>query len=141
MAEVRFDSDMPDDTIGDEDVVPRPEWAYVGNHTFSIEWLETGDFQRATDRNDADGVTWDDRNLILIRVQPGAYESHYQEVLMHELTHAVWGAVKLTQMVADLPKDGLEENCILASAPGVLFLLKHNPHVVAYLTSDGTVQR
>ncbi len=119
---------------------PRPEGVWVTDHWFRIEWLDSGEFIMRTDRDDADGVTWDHRKSILVRLHPETPESHYQDVVLHEVTHAVWGVVRLTQLVEDI-KDNHEEQVILMQTHGLLSVLKNNPEFVRWLQSDGTVMR
>lgn len=123
---------------------PRPDHAFIGNHTYAIEWLSVEEWSRRDMPGDKDGLTYSDRSLILMRGVPDRPESLYQEVLLHELTHAIWDTVGLSLM-EDWHKDesqhDVEEKVILFQSPMMLFVLKHNPHIIAWLLSDGQVRR
>lgn len=116
---------------------PRPDRITVGNHVFRVEWLDDGDFSTATGRDDSDGVTFPARCLIIVKLYgPDVPESHYQEVLVHEITHAIWGSAKITHAIDDIAKtEDVEENIVLLQAPGLLSVIKTNPLLLKYLAS------
>lgn len=120
--------------------VARPEHAFIGNHTYAIEWLGDEDWQRLHLVEGADGATYATQQTIYMHIRGNARESHYQEILLHELTHAVWDVTGLTHV--DLAKhDEAEEFIVGIQAPQLLFVLKQNPPLVKYLMSDPTVVR
>jgi hypothetical protein len=119
---------------------PRPDWAFVGNHTYGIEWVDTAEWEQRRLQEDADAVTYSTRQSIMMKCHADVSESHFQEVLLHELLHACWDATMLTHMDMAEQKDH-EEAIISIQAPAILFVLKQNPHLVAWLMDDGTVRR
>lgn len=123
--------------------VPRPEHAFIGNHTYTIDWLSNDDwFGRDFDMS-KDGLTYGHKSAIFIRLVPERAESLYQEIVLHELTHASWDSSGFSLIenwhVGD--QRDVEENVILTQTPGMLFLLKQNPHVTKWLLADGQVRR
>ncbi len=122
-------------------LVPRPEHVFIGNHTYQVDWITAEEWEAARHPDDASGVTFSSRNLIVVRLMPEARESSYQDVLFHEITHAVWDVTMLTHYHSNVEDGDREEFIIGIQTPGLLFVLQQNPHVVKYLTSDGTVLR
>lgn len=119
--------------------VPRPDHLFIGNHTYEVLWLTHEEWEAERLDPEADAVTYARRNQIFIRLAV-AHESHYQEVLWHEIAHAVWDATMLTH--ADLSKqDDPEEFVIGIQSPPMVFVLKQNPHFTKWLMSDGAVAR
>jgi hypothetical protein len=74
--------------------------------------------------------------LIQVRLAGLATESHYQEVLLHEVLHAVWDSTMLTHINLNEQSDA-EEFVISLQTPPLLFILKQNPGLSKYLLSDG----
>ena len=120
--------------------VERPDHAFIGNHVYRVEWLTNEEWEAARHPNDAAACTEAERNLIAIRLKADGYESFYQELLIHELTHAAWDATMLTHAPLDSIEDK-EEFIIGTQSPALLGILKNNPHIIQYLISDGTVLR
>lgn len=120
--------------------IDRPDFAYVGNHCYRIEWLTEDEWTGQRLDLDDQAQTWSARQLILMRLAPDAQESLYQETLLHELTHAVWDATALTHVKMTEPADP-EEFIIALQTPALLFILKMNPQLTPWLLSDGTVVR
>lgn len=120
--------------------VPRPDHAFVGNHTYDIEWLTAGEWEGRRMQENADAVTFATQQYIGLLLHDGVQESHYQEVLLHELTHAAWDASMLTHVDLSEIEDH-EEFLISAQSPPLLGILKSNPDIVKYLMSDGQVRR
>jgi hypothetical protein len=119
---------------------PRPEHIFIGNHTYQVEWLSQNEWEDRRLDEHADALTHARHQLIQIRTYAPSRESHYQEVLFHELTHAVWDSTMLTH--ADLSaQEDPEEFVIGLQSPQLLFILKQNPDLVKWLMSDGTVVR
>ncbi len=120
--------------------VPRPDHAFIGNHTYAIEWLGDEDWQRGHHPPDTDGATYATQQTIYMHIRGNARESHYQEILLHELTHAAWDVTGLTHV--DLKEQAEPEEFICGlQSPQLLFILKQNPHVTKYLMSDPTLVR
>jgi hypothetical protein len=122
--------------------IARPEHAFVGNDTYSIEWLTEDEWQdkHLGDKNGAE--THASICAIFMRLRTGAPESRYQEVLLHELTHCAWDTTQLChQDFGNIKTDDLEEFVIGIQTAALLFIMKHNPQVVAWLLSDGTDKR
>lgn len=112
----------------------------VGNHVYSIEWLTNDEWQARHYDEACDAQTHSTVQEIHILLQLNANESHYQEVLWHEITHACWDSCMLTH--TDFKEvDNPEEHVIMYQTPQQVFVLKQNPHVVAYLLSDGAEVR
>lgn len=120
--------------------VARPEHAFIGNHTYAIEWLTDEQWQPKHLPLDADGATYATQQTIYMHIRGNARESHYQEILLHELCHGVWDSTMLTH--ADLGKqEEPEEFVISIQSPALLFVFRQNPHIVKYLMSDPTLVR
>lgn len=118
----------------------RPDHVYIGNHTWSIAWLSQDQWAEARMEDAADALTLARRNTIVVRLDPDASESHYQETLWHEITHAIWDNTMLTHQ--DLSKqDEAEEFVVALVSPWQLFVIKQNPKLVQWLQADGTVVR
>lgn len=123
----------------------RPDHAFIGNHTYSIEWLTTDEWVGRDFPIDKDGLTYGAKSVIFVRLIPERPEALYQEILFHELTHAVWDTVGLS-LIEDWHTHGessnsVEENVILLQTPMLLFVLKQNPAITKWLQADGQVRR
>ena len=123
--------------------VARPDHAFIGNHTYSIDWLTVDEWQGRDYPMDKDGLTYGATSTICMRLLSGRREALYQEVLLHEITHAVWDSVgfSLTDDWHNGEPHDVEERTILLQTPMLLFTLKQNPDLTKYLLSDGTVVR
>lgn len=118
----------------------RPDVVKVGNHMYNIEWLSLDEWEARHFDEGNDASTHSTVQKVYIMLHKDAQESHYQEVLWHELTHAVWDSTMLTHVtLGDV--DEPEERVIMHQSPGQVALLKENPDLVAYLMSDGTEVR
>lgn len=120
---------------------PRPEHVFIGNHTWEIRWIDTDQWTVEREPEDADAVTHARINQIAVKLDPGAMESHYQESVVHEIMHAVWDATMLTHYHSNVTDSDREEFIVGASTPMLLFVIKQNPQLVAWLLDDGTVVR
>lgn len=74
--------------------------------------------------NEVDGRTDIEDGRILIR--PGRPADYTAEVVIHELSHAVWSHF-------DLQDNDEEEKVVTAMGKGWAELLARNPHLVAFL--------
>lgn len=119
---------------------PRPEHLFIGNHTYQVEWLDEDEWEDRRLESDADALTHARHQLIQVRCYRSARESHYQEVVLHEITHAVWDATMLTHAKL-AEQDDDEEFVVSLQTPALLFVLKQNPHLMRWLMDDGTVIR
>jgi hypothetical protein len=122
---------------------PRPDHVFIHNHTYEIKWMNAEEWQRGDYSTDEDGLTYNDRGLILMRLVPDRLESMYQETLMHEIMHAIWCDTGLS-LHGDWDSGEIgdkEEYIILRTSPSLVFMLKNNPHVTKYLLADGNVRR
>lgn len=120
--------------------IPRPDHAFVGNHTYRIEWLSQDEWDNAHLDQDSDACTYASKQVMYFRLLDGAQESHYQELMVHELTHAVWDSTMLTHVTLSDQTDP-EEFIIGLQSPALLFILKMNEVVTKWILSDGTVVR
>lgn len=121
--------------------VPRPDHLFVGPYVFEIRWLTNDEWVAQNQDENWGGVTDHSFLYIAIRLGAGVPEVRYQEVLMHEITHAVWSTIGLNHIHDSFDKDVREEEIITLQSPMLLFVLQHNPDIVKYLQSDGTVKR
>ncbi len=119
---------------------PRPVSAKIGVHTYEIKWLSEDEWAIANLKPSALGTTYSYKQQIYMRLTTQCSESGLQEVLLHELTHAVWDATQMTHTDLNDIKDP-EEFVIALQSPSLLGVFKDNPHVVKYLMSDGDVVR
>lgn len=115
--------------------VPKPEHVFVGNHTYRIEWMSNDEWDTNRLDPEADALTFARRQLIIVRTYEEANESHYQEVLWHEITHACWDTTMLTHTALGEQKDP-EEFVVGLQSPAQVFVLRHNPELVKWLMSD-----
>lgn len=120
--------------------VERPGEIQIGNHLFRIDWLSPEEWESARHPDSAAAVTEAEGQMIGIRLKASAAESFYQELLFHEITHAVWDSTMLTHAPLDSIEDK-EEFVISLQSPVMLGVLRTNPHLVKYMMSDGTVVR
>lgn len=116
--------------------VPRPDHVFVASDAIRVEWL-TEDEWMAAHLDDGNGAeTHAEVGRIYMRLRPGKAESRYQETLLHELLHVIWDTTQLTHV--DLSKiENTEEFIVGLQSPTLLFILRHNPHLVKWLLSDG----
>lgn len=122
---------------------PRPDHAWVGAKTYDILWYNEEEWaDNHLNENDC-GLTYAGRNHIYMRLMPGATEGNFQEVLLHEITHAIWNETHLTHLNDTLAKDpsDLEETVIGIQSPALLLMLQQNPHIVGYLQADPAARR
>lgn len=115
--------------------VPRPLHAFIGNKTYQIQWVTEDEWQTAGKRGDKEGATFQGVCVIEVRLCPGYSEDHLRENLLHELLHGVWAETGLTNYYGDLDRVNLEESLVGMQSPSLLFILRQNPEVVAYLTA------
>lgn len=120
--------------------VSRPDYAYVGNHTYTINWFTQQEWEAGHLDPDSDACTFASLKQIYIRLLDQVVESHYQELVLHELMHAVWDSTMLTHTKLTEPEDP-EEFIIGISTPALLFTLRMTPDLNKYLMSDGSVVR
>ena len=126
---------------------PRPTEVFLLHERFDIEWLTEDQWVERKYDEGWSGVTFAEDGLIAVRATVGKKESRLQEVLLHEVLHAVWDSVKLNH--ADYPgpsddtaqREAHEEMIIGTQAPPLLFVLKRNPGLYKYLMSDGDHRR
>lgn len=118
----------------------RPEVVKVGNHFFNIEWLSLDEWEARHFDESNDAATHSTVQKVYIMLHKGAQESHYQEVLWHELTHACWDSTMLTHVDIKQVEEP-EEVVIMHQSPAHVAMIKENPDLVAYLMSDGTEVR
>lgn len=103
---------------------PRPDEIRIGAHMFTVEWLTTDEWeQRFPGFPDKDGLTFGRNLAIYLRLIPNRPESLFQEILLHEVLHALWGAVGMTfdetwHSSGD-PED-IEERVALYTSPALL---------------------
>lgn len=121
--------------------VPRPDHVFIGHMTFQIAWLSEDEWDDRRLGLDLRGLTDHMKAFIGIRLMPSSPEAMYQETLVHELSHAIWAVLGLNHNQAHYPNDEREEAIIVQQSPAWLFCLQNNPTLVAYLMSDGTVER
>lgn len=120
--------------------VERPGHVFVVAKTYEIVWLTEEEWHN-NNLNESDaGLTYSSRNMIYMRLMPMSTEGNYQEILLHEITHAVWAETHLTHLNLTEPEEP-EEAIIGIQTHGLLFVLQQNPHVTKYLTSDGALRR
>jgi hypothetical protein len=122
----------------------RPDTLTIGNHQYSVEWLTTSEWEARDYPMEKDGLTYAPRQSIVIRLIEDRSESLYQEVVLHEVTHAAWDSVGLGLM-EDWHKGedshDVEERVVLLQSPVLLRVLKDNPLLVKWLVSDGAMRR
>lgn len=121
--------------------VPRPDSVKVGNHQYSIVWLTTDEWLQGHHPDEADGTTYSRANIIVIKLDSEAQESHYQEVVVHEVMHAVWDETMATHYHGNVDEEEREEFLVGLTSPAMLAVLKDNSHLVKYLVSDGYHRR
>ncbi len=117
--------------------VPRPDSLLVGNHRYRIEWLTPDEWFDRDCGQGNDGLTYNDRGVILMRLLPTRQESMYQETLIHEVQHAIWATAGLPGEWNAGDVDDVEENLMRMTTPLLLSVLKNNPDITKYLLSDG----
>lgn len=121
-------------------LVERPDVVMIGIHIYRVEWMSVDEWIAHNMSNEAIGMTDADAGWIRIQHRPGGHESRYQEVLVHEILHALWDLSNLHNMDIK-PLEDPEEFIVGLVSPPLLGVLKDNPHVLQYLLSDGTVIR
>lgn len=116
---------------------PRPDTVKIGVQDYRIEYLSSDEWEDRRYPDEALGVTFSDRAEITVKLAGGQSENRLRSIILHEITHAVWGETGLTHLVemeGGLPDDQ-EEAIILAQSLMLLGVLRDNPHVVKYLTA------
>lgn len=113
----------------------RPKKVQVGHLEFEIQWIGNGDWG---DKEKC-GLTVPMQQLILLRIsddENDAYsEGNLQEILVHEILHAIYHVTNLAHYT--IPKDGkaeIEEYTVAMLAGPLLTVLRGNPAVMRYLT-------
>lgn len=122
---------------------PRPDFVFVGTKTYEVMFLDEQEWARNHLSESDAGLTYASSNQIYVRLLPGATEANVQQVLLHEILHAVWAETHLTHLLEGLPEnpDDKEEMIVGMQAPALLFVIQQNPQLVAYLTANGAVRR
>ena len=119
---------------------PRPDSVKVGPHLFAINWMDESEWNHERLDDNTAGLTYSGKQTIFIRTSPDVNESQYQEVVLHEVTHAVWSVTMMTH--TDLTELSDREEFIIAhQSPMLLQVFKDNPELVAYLMADGNKVR
>lgn len=122
---------------------PRPDEVVVGPHLYTIEWLDTDEWMGRDFDMEKGGLTFNHKYKIFIRLTPDTPESHYQETVLHEVTHAIWSTVGFNYvdgLFAEANHD-VEERVILMQTPLLLHVLKENPILAKYVLSEGRETR
>lgn len=113
----------------------RPDHVFIGTNTWAIEWLNDTEWAEAMEDVENDGVTRAVRQIIRIRCQTHASDGRLRDILIHELCHAIWDNSGLSSIeVGQVDREVSEENIVALFSPSLLFVLKHNPELVAWLT-------
>jgi hypothetical protein len=121
---------------------PRPDHVFVGPDTYAVEWLTDGEWLKSENDDNWCGLTEHIGRRIQMRLMdPSTPEAHYQQILLHEVLHATWATAGLNHTHRHFPEDEREEELITSMTSPLLFVVQQNPHVLAWLTSDGTVRR
>lgn len=115
--------------------IERPTHVFIGYATYEIRWMDETEWADEKNDNDWAGVTEHEQHLIGVRLMSRT-ESSLQETLIHEITHAAWAVVGINHAHPHFPEDVREEMIVTQQSPMLLFVLKHNPHVLAYLTAE-----
>lgn len=120
----------------------RPEVLKIGLHYYAVDWLTHGEWDARHDTAQ-DGMTDASKHLIEIRLHEQVGESHYQQVLWHEVQHAVWNAVQINLQPkwSEGDEDDVEERVIVTTSPLFVGVLQDNPALIAYLVSPGGTRR
>ncbi len=116
--------------------IPRPEHVFVSHATYRIQWMTEDEWAAANEPDTAAGVTRSSRHFIGIRLQPGSAENYLRENLLHEIMHAVYYMAHIETGMNHIDDENREEFIVDSMAGTMLFVLKHNPEVLAYLTDD-----
>jgi hypothetical protein len=120
--------------------VPRPTSVKVGIINYKIKYCTEVDWERYGNDNEAGGLTRNRQQEIHVLLIHDADEVIYQEVLLHEIQHAVWSTTMMSHH--DFRNDisdgeGVEEVAIRMTTPLLMMVLRDNPQVFRYITSDG----
>lgn len=120
----------------------RPQVIKVASHYYTVTWLTHSEWATRHDEP-SDGCTLASKHEIHMRLHDGVGESHYQQVLLHEVLHAVFNASGLALMPEAYEGDDevVEERIVLTTAPVLVMVLHDNPDLVRYLTAPGQVRR
>lgn len=120
--------------------VARPSSVKVGLVTYQIRWLTQEEWQLGNHDENAGGLTYHRQQYIAVQLLPGSQEITYQEILFHEIQHAVWGISMMSayDFTAAASHDGdVEEAAIRMTTPIFMMVLRDNPEVFKYITSHG----
>lgn len=115
--------------------VPRPDHVFIINHTYQIIWLNEDEWLDDRHDPDSDAETYARVNHIYMRIRQGVHETHYQEVLWHEIGHCIWDCTMLTHVDLHELKDA-EEFVVGLQSPPMVFVLRQNPDLLKWLVSD-----
>lgn len=118
---------------------PRPDEIKIGWHTWTVNWHGTDEWIKIDPDNNKDGLTLGHLLQIHMRLIEDRPESLYHDVLWHEIMHAAFLTVGLA-LEADWnlgEANDIEEKVCLYGSPVFVGVLKDNPVLVKWLTSDG----
>ena len=115
--------------------IDAPEYVDIGPHRFSVSYAQA-DMDRIRVEHESSCVGRMLRDLTRIVIDPAMSVSQQRGTLIHELLHAIvsnhggWFSTKAEPMS--------EERAILLLEGGLLDLLRRNPRLIAWLTSEAT---
>lgn len=111
------------------DELGRPRYVDVAGQGFEIVYVDNTDDNIPLASPDKSGRMILTKQRIIIDTDNGP--DQLRDVTLHELVHAC-----LAVVMDDNP-DAVEERMVSALAPMLLYVLRRNPHIVAWLTDVG----
>lgn len=110
--------------------VAAPESISIGPHTYEVRSDHDTAVLLRAENNNGDSRPSD----LLIRVDPDRPHTAVADTVLHEALHCAWSQ---TSLRASENLTDHEEAIVTALAPLLLGMLRANPDLVKFLTSDG----
>lgn len=114
---------------------PRPTAVTVGFYELAIKWIPDDKWVKPEGIDPSACGQFDaDRGHILMRVTPDTHEQMLRETLWHEILHACWWHMGLSDYPV-VKDDAQEEEIVKRITHASLHVIQENPGVMAYISA------
>lgn len=122
--------------VGDLRPAPRPVAVTVGFYELAIKWIPEAEWTKPEGLDPTLCGQFDaDKGHILMRVGKDTHEQMLRETLWHEILHACWWHMALSDHPVEKGEEQ-EEEIIKRITHASLQVVQDNPEVMAYITAQ-----
>ena len=112
----------------------RPDVIWIGAFPYTVTYSKAAIDAISVDKHSPLLGNTDHHNLSII-IDDTMAEQMIRDTLLHEILHAIWATSGLIEF-----DDLTQEQMVSTVAPQLVYVLRSNPDLVAYLTSTGEEQ-